>query len=211
MSNIKDTDNWFHDKLYDHQVDVPTDDWMDIDIKLTRNNFLRFGFYHFNIYYVAVFLLSLLLSGAVAIDYFIISPNGASTKTNKKRNIPAMQIPQKDSMVYNNEITVSPLKEEIDTLKPKSIIENTTFNNNFKKIISNQKKRKNQVINNIETNVNVNKTIPDTLTVKNKIKKPNDTIPEKNSDSIKVIKKTIYLKKKDVIIRDTVIRYKKTP
>lgn len=213
MSNIKDTDNWFHDKLYDHQAEVDQDAWVDMDIKLTRNNFLRFGFYHFNIYYVAVFLLSLLLSGAVAVDYFIISPNATTFKTKMKSDTTTQQTINNHSM-DNNKIIISPqIKEVADTSKANlnRMLKNEIFDNNHKKTTKNRKTDKNDTINNLKNNINSNKSTLDTLNERGRIKEPNDTIPTKNSDSIKVIKKTIYLKKKDVIIHDTVIKYKKRP
>lgn len=201
-SNI---DNLFNKKLSGCSIEPPSDEWFEIDMNLTKKNFMRFSFFHFNIYYVAVFLLSTLFSVIAGIHYFIGNTENklsAGKINNQTRGIINQENASHDSaeiiipVATENQITQDKQKliQKIDILPNK---QNKKFNNQ-------------EIINNTNNQDIDKKNIKDTLFVNQKTIKDKKVVTDTDQQKEKQkIKDTIYIRKQDVIIRDTIIQYKK--
>lgn len=187
-------DKMFKDTFSGHLTEGKESSWDELNKRVRWNNFLQFGFKHFNIYYslfIGIFLLGTLL---------ILFNNNLS---DKKVNSPDLQM--KD---YNLEEIDSVKSIKIKTIDTDSIdiIDQNISKPNFRKkrSLKNKKNRLNQVKSDSIQFINNNKNITDTS-----ITKQDTTKTGKGVVVVKPIKKKIIIVPSDVVKKDTVVTYQK--
>jgi hypothetical protein len=186
-NEFDDIDLIIKQKLSNSSLDVPKDEWKSLDKELSYRNFFRFSFRHINIYYLTLLAILLFTSG--------------------------------DQLVENHRLKTE-IKKLEKIIKNKSIQKPVTnFPSYYQKNnISIALKKGNQHVQNKKSQIINQKAIikkPDEL-VKDSTSKTSEpdiqvtkSVNSYKQTSIKIVKKTIYKKTSPVIIRDTVIKYKK--
>jgi len=189
-------DSLFENKLADYQVNDSNDNWYELDMKLSKQNFMKFSFFHFNIYYVVAFSLTLLLSllnGALYFSNFVprtTEPTDVINKSelheieNGNNKIDSMQpltgkplTPDKGTPVKNEKPSFYLRYDSVFLSKDKKLVRDSVA-----KVM-----------------------LPDTTVITSKSQKSQ---PEnKLIDSVKP--KKFIVNEGQVIVRDTVIEYQK--
>lgn len=189
----------FSEAFESYKPEVAVEEWNKLNTALKRQNFMHFGWAHFNIYYTTVVILIL----GFGIYIGLKKPETPAKPKDEKIQIikpesvlkPINQIPiQQQSAITERKNVGVTLKKEITnvgiikplTSKSSAIIDTSTTNND---------KEENK------TDLRTNNQLADSNSI---LKNGIDAKYEK-----KKIRKVVVIKKKDVIINDTIVRYRK--
>lgn len=209
-------DNIFEESFKNFKTDLPEDEWFELDMKLTRNNFFNFSFYHFNVFYAAIFLISSLFSITAGVDYFFL--NKKNHKSESKIEINTLgnteKIIQESESSSNNNTNDFNNKEEITQkteLNTEFTPESETKDENLYQPDDIENNKEPTEISNLSVENNVRDTIKsNTIALDSSENTKFDTILENDTlKNQKHVKKVIFIKEDDVILRDTVFRYEK--
>jgi hypothetical protein len=186
-NELDDIDLVIKQKLSNSSLNVPKDEWKLLDRTLSFRNFFRLSFNHINIYYVSLFAILLFTSGNQFMENYRLKTEIKKLEKiirNKPNQRPATNFPFD---YQKNKLSIE-LKKGNQHLpnKNKQII--------FQKAIT---KKPDDLI----RDSNSKTTEPDIQVTK--------IVNSYRQTSRKIVKKTIYTKTNPVIIRDTVINYKK--
>jgi hypothetical protein len=190
----------FEKTFEDFKAEDIQDEWIDLDIKLSRSSFKRFSVSEFNIYYASLIIISFLLTTAVAVDRFIINiskySDAATTTISKTDLLPF----SKNPTIIVDSIFVS--KDSSHTKSGFEIIDRQTKPNKIP-----ENKSPLITANDSADNTNIKKTyipIPtsDSLFIKN-------SSVLQTIDSVKKRKKTVFIIRQDTIIKYDTLKVKK--
>jgi len=199
MHNENDfIDKLYSEKLGDNKFQTTSEEWDLLNAKLSKSNFLKFSFTSFNIIYLAV-----LVSFAGTALFFGVGYHFQSKKIqNLEQTITILNDKKNDSLIQTiNEDTVSANNTDR---------ENEIVKTNEPVLIG--KKTKNQARNQI---ISANDSIVKlTLSAKTDTsqaaKVDTTTLLRPEPPKIKRIKKTVFVKQDNVVIKDTVVINKKS-
>jgi len=195
--DLKNIDILFSKAFENFKDDSHEQDWQQMSVALNRQNFMRFGITHFNIYYAAIITLITGLSFYIAANKYISTNAPEPKKPRNEESIPATSL---DHPIINYDTTRNSAKRQSPVLmkmstqlpsktsqKPDVIIDRgTDISNNT---------LKNDRITNLKSNEN--DSTSETVATTGKI-------VEK-----KKIQRVTIVKKNPVILNDTVIKYKR--
>jgi len=185
-NELDDIDLIIKQKLSNSSLNVPKDEWKSLDKTLSFRNFFRFSFNHVNIYYVSILSVLLFSVSAQFVQNYRL-----------KAEIKKMEILIRNkankSQVINLPVNYEKNKSSIELKKSNqhSLIKNKNTN------IQNSILKKPDDLIKDSSKMSIQPDIPVIENV--------STTKQKN---IKIVKKTIYIKRSPVIIRDTIIKYK---
>lgn len=213
---MKYLENIFSKAFKNVNVVSHDDDWFDIDMKLSRKNFLRFGFSNFNIYYSFLIIIAFIASTGTGIHYFY-------NKTNQKQpvessdeqminmyGIEAGSLQQKDSINITDTIYLRRIVYDYDT-----VYVDTGDENNIHKVKGKYFKDKadKEIIkessfkyDSIET---ASSKLPVSPGIIDKTVSDDSEVHENNEPVIKKINKAVIIYEDDIILRDTIVQYRK--
>jgi hypothetical protein len=191
-------ENDYIDKLYSEKFDNFEDqtsdsDWISLNSKLSKSNFLRFSFVTFNIFYLAVLLMFAGTSTYLGVSNIIY------TKEIQKLEEKIKVLQQQSDTTESLTLTTDSITIENKVQKTEIKRENSLLNN--KEIqASNIEYKSNTSIDKALINTSKDSVYlkPDSISV-------SKTIPVK----INKVKKTIFVKQDKVIVKDTVVIKKK--
>lgn len=196
MHHSEDIERLFSKKFNSFEVKTSKAEWISLNTKLKRLNFLKFSFANFNIYYLSIILV---LAGSST--YLTIH----NTTLKKK-------IQQLESQVQSNQmilpsahvgkkLVVAPDESEIIG-KPVEINTSTADVDFQAKSVSKNKRTADSVTNLVKTD-----TIrPDRTenSAKDSVKSVSG-IPVDSTIRIRKVKKTVYIKPGSVVLKDTIV------
>ncbi|MBI4649446.1 MAG: hypothetical protein HY738_23315 [Bacteroidia bacterium] len=229
-------ENLFKQSLHELEVPLKTSEWQGLSSKLTKLNFLKFGVFHFNIYYF-ITIVSILITGAAISLHLIFSDFSTEKDTIPKTSLQdiiyesqtEINTPSHDSKqnseikpsTSNNESTAggntSNNGENSNNVPQTSILKNSGQNSNIPEIHKNDVG--NSKINNIksgskssdqEKSIDKEPTVPAANSLQSgKINIDNrDTENQIDSTKSTTKVKTIYLIKQDTIYQYDTIKSK---
>ncbi len=181
--NENNIGNIFKKAFEGHRVEMPESEWLNISTKLTRNNFMKFTPYKFNIYYAVVSSVSVVATAVISINsYFLNTDNNSKTPVNDKNN--SVMIYNKESAEIKN--NVLPVKGQITDKTGPVILEKD------KSVSMNEENSNNDKAENTDGSyIAAKDNTQQTPTV------------------VKSVKKVVEVKGESVEVRDTVIQYEK--
>jgi hypothetical protein len=184
-------ENIFRKSLLEYDKEPSENSWPILKKKVSRNNFLKFGWKHFNIYQTAFFLSILILS------FFYFTSSSPTTKNTETKNTnPVNPGSTATDTLYKEEPIQPTLKKEIESKKNAPLIKNKYRKNTLPKSDSIS-----VLPDPIESTIPLEKTSD---------LKENNTIIEKKTDPPKPKKVITLIKRDTLILKDTVnIRRKK--
>lgn len=173
-------DEFFKESFSDHKIENEDLSWFDIDAKVTRNNFMRFSLYSFNIYYIVFFIISVLITSYVNIFHFRNQNSHKEITAPVKREI---YIPD---TVFETKVEYKIIEKQVVVRSDDHIdhIEKTENINDHEKIIANK---------NIDSLVEVNQveifdTVKNIIVIKPAVIEKRDTVIVKSKSNKKRIK-----------------------
>jgi hypothetical protein len=221
MENGKNyIENLYSNTFGNYEDNPSNDEWDALNSKLSRLNFLKFSFTTFNVFYLFVILLFASTTAYLGMNnYILISKNKALeiqiiklNHSNNRNNIPINTATTKQDINDNNNaftLTSNKAKNNNQGTTKSKQVEN---NNNGSKINSLQKKE-----------INGNDALESTV-IGNEVTKSNSivagTVTESGkADSTKVeivapqkikkVRKTVFIKQAQVVVKDTIVIKKK--
>lgn len=177
-------DNLFKEGLKGSQIETQEEDWAALDITLTKLKFFRFGWTYFNIYYCALIgmLFTLAILNTTYIVYKVNHPNNIKVDSS---NLPAKK---RESNHIINDSNQKPVIETVNSspkvINKSNVIIKHIINNNDTSVVGKQ-------------HVQIKQLTPVLLDSVNNVSIP---LPEKPIIKPR-LKKTIYLHKRDTIIK----------
>jgi hypothetical protein len=183
---IDDIDLIIRQKLVNSSLNVPKDEWKLLDRTLSFRNFCRFSLNRINIYYVSIFSILLFSVSAQFVQNYRLKAEIKKMEILIRNKANKSQIINLPVHYEKNNLSI-----ELKKSNQHSLIKNK--NTVIQKSIS---KKPDDLIKD-STKMSIQPDIPVIENV-NKIQQKN----------IKIVKKTIYIKRSPVIIRDTIIKYK---
>ncbi len=228
IENIGDI---FEEKFSGYSIETSAKDWLLLEKKVTKMNFLKFNPLKFNVYYLVTAVTTFVTATVVSVDYFFISSN----KVEEKQEIQKIFIEESDSV--KNDTSTYYFNDSLQRIPPRP--ETQLINQSDFILLENAKPEPEKAVKQAaETNVQKTTKHPDKLKVGEQLSSTvqtsdtviePDTMPENKITgnmkdtigsgenvekettlkNIDTTKKTIIIKKSDIIIRDTVILYKK--
>lgn len=216
MDNEKDyIDNLYSDKFKNFEFQSSSEDWDLLNSKLSKSNFFKFSFATFNMYFLVGFI-----SFAATASYLGVTNIKLSKKNEILENKIEVLIEQKkQNEVYP--ILIDSLELENFEDEPDIDIGQETEDNFENVEVPENKKDKlikpTIILPQINSKNDSVYTKPDSLAIKlssNKdsafVKPDSSAVIVPKIQKVKRVKKTIYIKKKNVIITDTVVIKKKS-
>ena len=186
-------DNDYVDKLYSDKFskfesNISSDDWTKLSTKLGKTNFLRFSFTTFNAYF-----LSAIISFAAVAAYFGVNNVNLSNKIEKLEDkievlIEQQNLNDKEPLLHDTFTIEEPKMNVQDEITDKVVVKTKPLNKVKNEIELFPEKAK------IDSTI----MLSDSLA----IAKPDTTIVKPKK--VIRIKKTVYVKQNQVIIKDTV-------
>jgi cell division protein FtsN len=195
--NFENIDNLFSEAFANYNDALQKEDWQQISVALRRQNFLKFGVAHFNIYYATLLTI-------IAVTSIFIGTNKTILKDKPKHENTIIKTPAATS-------TSKPQILNLDTAK--NVTKPESAGPGQTKMISNvQVNQKKDTVSEGKTDSSYNTVKNDRITniISNEKDSSSETVAtEPKSGEKKKIQKVTVVKKSTVILNDTVIQYKR--
>ena len=195
MKDLKNIDQAFKQLQQESSPAMLEDiQWSAIETGIKRKEFYSFSFFRFNVFYAAAFILNLLISTFILLDYFnkekVVQSNNSAIIENKGTKQETLHTTIADTAGFDK-----------NTLIRKNTVKSPTYS---KPLSENHKENQEKLLdldNNTPNSIAIEATPIDTVSIdyninkeKEKIKKAPTSTPIPNPD-------TVYIYKRDTIIR----------
>jgi hypothetical protein len=219
-------ENLYSTKFDDFNSQTSKEEWNKLDIKLSRANFLKFSFTSFNVFYLAVFMSFAGMASYFGVTSYLQSKKIEALENDiallrKQGNEIAIALKSRDTLYFVNKQNKTEIKNESTSKNMEKtsnrndaiyteIKQNNTGIKNGGKPVDISKKVE-MSLKSENTNKNVSTTFsPQTIKPDSLCKKVDSIIALKpEAQKVKRVKKTVYLKQDNIVIKDTLVIKKK--